>query len=69
MLIEEVLDAYTADPHGKPKLIIANTIKGRGVPSLENKPASHFSHLDDQQVKIAMDLIEAEKKALKSRGA
>lgn len=64
--IEDLLDAFTADPRGKPKLIIANTIKGRGVPALENKPASHFSHLDDQQVKIALDLIENEKKALKS---
>jgi transketolase len=66
--IEALLDAFTADPQGKPKLIIANTIKGRGVPALENRPASHFSHLDDQQVDIAMDIIANEKKALESGG-
>ncbi|HSG24506.1 MAG TPA: transketolase [Anaerolineales bacterium] len=65
--IEEVLQAFQADSHGKPKLIIANTIKGRGVPALENQPASHFSHLDDQQLKIALDVIQNEKNDLKSR--
>jgi len=64
--IEDLLDSLKADPDGKPKLIIANTIKGRGVPTLENIPASHFAHLDDQQVEIALDLIENEKKGLKS---
>jgi transketolase len=65
--IEEVLQAFQADSQGKPKLIIANTIKGRGVPAVENQPASHFSHLDDQQLKIALDVIQNEKNALKSR--
>ena len=64
--VEDLLDAFTADHHGKPKLIIANTIKGRGVPVLENQPASHFSHLDDQQLKIALDVIQNEKKAWRS---
>ena len=60
--IEEVLQAFNADFLGRPKLIIANTVKGRGVTSLENKPGSHFSHLDDEQTKIAVDLIQSEKK-------
>ena len=28
--------------HGKPKALIANTLKGRGVPGLENAPLSHI---------------------------
>lgn len=64
--IEELLDAFSAESLGKPKLIIANTFKGRGVPSLENKHKSHFAHLDDEQMELALDQIEIERNALKS---
>lgn len=30
------------DVNGKPKVVIANTIKGRGVPGLENQPLCHI---------------------------
>jgi transketolase len=64
--IEELLAAFSTESRGKPKLIIANTVKGRGIPSLENKYKSHFAHLDDEQMKLALDQIEIEKNALKS---
>jgi transketolase len=28
--------------NGTPKVLIANTIKGRGIPGLENQPLSHI---------------------------
>ena len=65
--IKELLTAFSADSLGKPKLIIANTIKGRGVTSLENIPGSHFAHLDEKQVQLALEQIVNEKKALKSK--
>ena len=65
--IKELLTAFSADSLGKPKLIIANTIKGRGVSSLENIPSSHFAHLDDKQAQLALEQIVNEKKALKIR--
>ena len=64
--IEELLTAFSADSLGKPKLIIANTIKGRGISSLENKPGSHFAHLDEKQAKLALEQINIEKKALEN---
>ena len=64
--VGELLTAFSADSQGKPKLLIANTIKGRGVTTLENKPGSHFAHLDEKQARIALEQITNEKKALKS---
>jgi transketolase len=65
--IEELLTAFSADSSGKPKLIIANTIKGRGVSSLENIPGSHFAHLDEKQAQLALEQIKNEKLELNNR--
>jgi transketolase len=62
--IEEVWEAFQADAMGKPKMIIANTIKGRGVESLANTIKSHFGHLDETQTNQALQQIEAEQQAL-----
>jgi len=43
---------------GKPKVLIAETIKGKGVPSLENDCLSHIRSLTPEQVDMAIeDLI------------
>ena len=41
--IEELLDAFSSLPFvkGKPSMIIARTVKGRGVSFIENKPEWH----------------------------
>jgi transketolase len=38
---------------GKPSWIIANTIKGKGVSSLEDKVESHYVHFNEEELKIA----------------
>lgn len=40
--IKSVLIYQKAQKNRKPKAIIANTIKGRGIPGLENAPLSHI---------------------------
>jgi len=40
--ILEVLQEQKNNIDGKPKALIANTLKGRGVPGLENVPLSHI---------------------------
>jgi transketolase len=40
-LLGALAAAHAAAP-GRPKLIVARTVKGRGVPFLENTPESHF---------------------------
>jgi transketolase len=39
---------------GKPKAIIANTIKGKGISFMENNNAWHHGHLSDEQYEMAM---------------
>jgi transketolase len=63
--ISELLQVFDAEPMGQPKMIIANTIKGRGVESLANKTKSHFSHLDENQAHLALEEIEKELMSLK----
>ena len=43
---------------GKPKAIIANTIKGKGVSFLENQPTSHHSILKEEQYEQAIKEVE-----------
>ena len=44
--------------NGKPKAIIANTIKGRGVSFMENVPAWHHKFPDEDQLKQALRELE-----------
>ena len=62
--MDDVLTALETDPKGKPKIIIANTIKGRGIDSLADTIKSHFSHLDEAQTRQALEQIEKEELAL-----
>ena len=58
--IEELLAAFDAkSPKQQPKFIIANTIKGHGIPSLEGKASSHFLKLSEEQVDEALKVIKA----------
>lgn len=61
----QLLDAFNASVSnkGKPGLIIANTIKGRGISFMENDPIWHYRMPDKEEMKIAcMELgIEEER--------
>lgn len=46
----DTLASVKSDRNGKPKLIVANTIKGRGVPSLETDSLCHIRSLKPEQV-------------------
>jgi transketolase len=41
-----------------PTVIIANTVKGRGVPAVEGKPRAHYTSLRDDEVKEALEGLE-----------
>ncbi len=43
----------------KPKLIIANTVKGKGVPYMENKMEWHYLPMNEQQYNDAIKQIES----------
>lgn len=45
----------TADRNGKPKIIIADTVKGKGVSALENDPLCHIKSLNESELKVAFE--------------
>ena len=58
--IEELLEAFnTKSPDKKPKFIIANTIKGRGVASVEGKADSHFFKISKEDAEKALAALKS----------
>ena len=57
--IEQVYDAFM-QPHeaGKPKVIVGNTIKGKGVSFMENNNAWHHNRLTNNQFVAAIEEME-----------
>jgi transketolase len=52
--VEQVIKALTDKTPGKPTVVIANTIKGKGVSFMEGKKEWHHSRLSPEQYEIAM---------------
>ncbi|MFA5261449.1 MAG: transketolase, partial [Candidatus Omnitrophota bacterium] len=44
------LKKWREQPAGKPKVLIADTVKGKGAPSLENDPLCHIKNLTTEQI-------------------
>lgn len=60
--MEQIIAAFDALllQTGKPKLIIANTCKGKGVSFMEGNVAWHHGSLTDEQYRIAMEDLARE---------
>ncbi len=58
--IEEILAALKEanDVEGKPVMIVANTVKGKGVSFMEDNPAWHGKTPDEEKAKIALSELE-----------
>lgn len=54
--IEKLIEAFNStDKNGdKPQVIIANTIKGKGVSFMENERAWHHAYMTDEQFQAAL---------------
>ncbi len=57
--IDEVLHSVPFQ-RGKPSWILARTVKGRGVPWMENTVACHYGSVNDEQLAKALKAIGAE---------
>ena len=55
--IEELYAAFNINHEGKPLAIIAETIKGYGLPSIEDKAESHHIALNEQDYEVMMKEI------------
>jgi len=54
----DTLDTAVSQKDGTPKVIIANTVKGKGVSYMEGDPAWHAGHMNQEQYDKAMREIE-----------
>jgi len=61
----EIAHSYSFGPH----MIIADTIKGKGISYMENRPEWHARAINDEEYGIAIANLEAEARELDSRGA
>lgn len=59
-LIDQSLIALKARCDGRPKALIARTIKGKGVSFMENVNAWHYTRLDQRSLQLALDELEAQ---------
>ena len=59
MDLENTFRSLPLEP-GKPSFIVANTIKGKGVSFLENTVASHYIHVDEEQLHAAYQELGVE---------
>lgn len=55
---QELKKAFLLYSEGKPKVIIANTIKGKGISFMENNNAWHHNRLIDEDYEKALSEIE-----------
>ena len=62
--VTEIRQALNVETKEKPKFIVANTVKGYGIPSHQNQVHSHFGSLSDEQLADALKIIEAERKRI-----
>ena len=59
--MEQVIEAFLAPQEaGRPKAIIGNTVKGKGVSFMENNNDWHHNRLTDTQLAAALSELEAE---------
>jgi len=54
-----VLGRVPAEP-GRPTVVIARTVKGKGLPFVEGKPQSHYARLRERQHQRARAVLAAQ---------
>jgi transketolase len=52
-------DAAKADPSPRPKMIVADTLMGKGVPFLEAREKNHFIRVDPHEWALALSALDA----------
>ncbi|MCK1289338.1 MULTISPECIES: transketolase [unclassified Bradyrhizobium] len=56
-------DAAKSHPEPKPRMIIADTLMGKGVPFLEQREKSHFIRVEQHEWQLALAALEAGRQA------
>ena len=58
--IGQLLQAFNELQEGSPNIIIADTVKGKGVSFMENIPSYHHASITKEQYEMAVDEVEKE---------
>jgi transketolase len=61
--VAAAFDKARAHPDAQPRMIIADTRMGRGVPFLEQREKNHFIRVDAHEWQLALDALEAGRQA------
>ena len=56
--IDQIMDALNQDPEGKPKCIVAETVKGKGVSFMENQVGWHGKAPNKEEAELALKELE-----------
>ena len=56
--LDKALEAHSFSAPGKPKVILAHTVKGRGVPLIEGHGPWHHRIPNDKEYKIIMEALQ-----------
>lgn len=55
---DELLNAFSLPHDNVPKMILANTVKGKGVSFMENSLAWHYKSPNDEELELALKELE-----------
>ncbi|MBH5398982.1 transketolase [Bradyrhizobium sp. CNPSo 4010] len=58
-----VFDAAKSHPEPKPRMIVADTLMGKGVPFLEQREKNHFIRVEQHEWQLALAALEAGRQA------
>ena len=56
-------DAAKSDPTPRPRIIVADTLMGKGVPFLEQREKNHFIRVESHEWQLALAALEAGRKS------
>lgn len=56
-------DAAKSDPTPRPRMIVADTLMGKGVPFLEQREKNHFIRVESHEWQLALAALEAGRKS------
>ena len=64
---EEIKKSLLARQDGKPTLVVANTVKGKGVSFMEGVPIWHYRMPNEQELPILMEELGLTEEELKEK--
>jgi transketolase len=58
-VVRDAFEAAAAAPAGRPRMIVADTLMGKGVPFLEQREKNHFIRVEAHEWRLALDALDA----------